>query len=189
MKSKLIIMMILFAVISINSQEKLPYREIPVMAENYTAQNTVARMIDGLAFRYYWSTDKLRPVDLAYQPKGEGRTCQQTVNHLYDLSNTMLLLIKSKFKQVLEKDKMTFLTMRKQTLLNLQALSNRIKESENLLEFLVIKEERVSIPFFNIINGPIADAIWHTGQVASFRRSSGNPISSKLNHFKGTVKK
>jgi len=52
----------------------------------------------------------------------------------------------------------------------------------------VIKEERVSIPFFNIINGPIADAIWHTGQVASFRRSSGNPISSKLNHFKGTVK-
>ena len=189
MKSKLIIMIILFAVISINSQEKLPYREIPVMAENYTAQNTVARMIDGLAFRYYWSTDKLRPVDLAYQPKGEGRTCQQTVNHLYDLSNTMLLLIKSKFKQVLEKDKMTFLTMRKQTLLILQALSNRIKESENLLEFTVIKEERVSIPFFNIINGPIADAIWHTGQVASFRRSSGNPISSKLNHFKGTVKK
>ena len=100
----------------------------------------------------------------------------------------MLLLTKTEFKQALEKDKMTFLTMRKQTLLNLQALSNRIKTSENLLEFTVIKEGKASIPFFDIINGPIADAIWHTGQVASFRRSSGNPISSKINHFTGTVK-
>ena len=188
MKVKLITIALVLFTISINSQKILPYYQIPKMEESYTAQNTVARMIDGLAFRYYWSTDKLRSVDLAYQPKGEGRTCQQTVNHLYDLSNMMLLLTKTEFKQALEKDKMTFLTMRKQTLLNLQALSNRIKTSENLLEFTVIKEGKASIPFFNIINGPIADAIWHTGQVASFRRSSGNPISSKINHFKGTVK-
>ena len=31
------------------------------------------RMIDGLGFRYYWSTDGLRAKDLAYQPKGEGQ--------------------------------------------------------------------------------------------------------------------
>ena len=42
MKTKLIIMIILFAVTSINSQGKLPYREIPMMEESYTAQNTVA---------------------------------------------------------------------------------------------------------------------------------------------------
>jgi hypothetical protein len=40
---------------------------------------------------------------------------------------------------------------------------------------------------YNLINGPIADATWHTGQVASFRRSSGNPIHSKINQFSGTV--
>ena len=118
MKTKLIIMIILFAVTSINSQEKLPYREIPVMAESYTAQNTVARMIDGLGFRYYWATEGLRAKDLAYQPKGEGRDCQQTVNHLYDLSNMMLHLTKTDFKQEIEKEKMTFAEMRRQTLLN-----------------------------------------------------------------------
>jgi hypothetical protein len=58
MKTKLIIMIILFAVTSINSQGKLPYREIPMMKESYTAQNTVARMIDGLGFRYYWATER-----------------------------------------------------------------------------------------------------------------------------------
>jgi len=188
MKTKLIIMIILFAVTSISSQEKLPYREIPVMAESYTAQNTVARMIDGLGFRYYWATEGLRAKDLAYQPKGEGRDCQQTVNHLYDLSNMTLRLTKTDFKQEMEKEKMTFAEMRRQTLLNFQAFSDRIQSSKELSEFTVINEEGIRIPFFNIINGPIADAIWHTGQVASFRRSSGNPINSKANHFSGTFR-
>ena len=188
MKTKLIIMIILFAVTSINSQEKLPYREIPVMAESYTAQNTVARMIDGLGFRYYWATEGLRTKDLAYQPKGEGRDCQQTVNHLYDLSNMMLRLTKTDFKQEMEKEKMTFAEMRRQTLLNFQAFSDRIQSSKELSEFTIRKAGEITVPFFNIINGPISDAIWHAGQVSSFRRSSGNPINSKANHFSGTVR-
>lgn len=178
----------LFFTISINSQEELPYHQIPNMEENYSAQNTVTRMIDGLGFRYYWSTKGLRAEDLAYQPKGEGRNCQETVNHLYDLSNMMLRLTKTDFKQKTETDKMTFVAMRKQTLLNIQALSNRIQTSKNLSEFTVKKNGEISVSFFNVINGPIADAIWHSGQVASFRRSSGNPINTKVNHFTGTVR-
>jgi len=52
----------------------------------------------------------------------------------------LLLLTKTEFKQLLGKDEMTFSTMRKYTLLNLKARSNRIKESENLIKFTVIKE-------------------------------------------------
>lgn len=189
MKIKLIIITTLFFAVTMNSQEQLPYYEIPKMEENYSAQNTVARMIDGLGFRYYWSTESLRAEDLAYQPKGEGRDCQKTIIHLYDLSNMMLRLTKTNFNQSIEKDKMTFVEMRKQTLLNLEALSNRIKSSKDLSEFTAKKDTEITIPFFNVINGPIADSIWHTGQVASFRRSSGNPISSKVNHFTGTVRK
>jgi hypothetical protein len=186
MKINFLIITMLFFTISTNSQETLPYYQIPNMEENYSAQNTVARMIDGLGFRFYWSTKGLRAEDLAYQPKGEGRNCQQTVNHLYDLSKMMLRLTKIDFKQ--EKDKMTFVEMRKQTLLNIQAVSNRIQMSENLSEFTVKIAGKISVPFYNVINGPIADAIWHAGQIASFRRSSGNPISSKVNHFTGTVR-
>ena len=188
MKTKLIIMIILFAVTSINSQGKLPYREIPMMKESYTAQNTVARMIDGLGFRYYWATKGLRAKDLAYQPKGEGRDCQQTVNHLYDLSNMMLRLTKTDFKQEMEKEKMTFAEMRGQTLLNFQAFSDRIQSSKELSEFTIRKAGEITVSFLNIINGPISDAIWHAGQVSSFRRSSGNPINSKINHFSGTFR-
>jgi hypothetical protein len=99
-----------------------------------------------------------------------------------------LRLTKTDVKQEKEKSEMTFSEMRKQTLHNLEALSRRIKISKDLSEFTVKKDGEITTPFFNVINGPIADARWHTGQVASFRRSSGNPISSKVNHFTGTVR-
>ncbi|MFT5959604.1 MAG: hypothetical protein ACI8VJ_001363, partial [Polaribacter sp.] len=70
MKVKLIIIAVVLFTISINSQKILPYYQIPKMEESYTAQNTVARMVDGLGFRYYWATEGLRAEDLAYQPKG-----------------------------------------------------------------------------------------------------------------------
>jgi hypothetical protein len=44
-------------------------------------------------------------------------------------------------------------------------------------------------PFWNQINGPIADCLWHVGQVVSFRRASGNPFTDKANVFTGTVRK
>ena len=188
MKFRVFLASLLFLTVLTNAQEKLPYYEIPKMDEKYTAQNTVVRMIDGLGFRYYWATNGLRPEDLAYQPKGEGRNCQATINHLYDLSNMMLRLTKTEVTQEIEKSKMTFSEMRKQTLLNIEAVSKKIKASKNLAKFSVKNEGKISIPFFNVINGPIADAIWHTGQVASFRRSSGNPINPKVNHFSGTVR-
>ena len=185
---KLIIITILFTSFMIKAQHKLPFYELPIEKEEYTASSTVGRMIDGLGFRYYWSTDGLRAEDLAYQPKGEGKNTQQTITHIYDLTNMMLRLTKTDFKQVKDKSDMSFKVMRKQTLHNIKALSKRIKSSKDLSEFSSEKEGKISIPFFNIINGPIADAIWHTGQVASFRRSSGNPINSKINHFSATVK-
>ena len=177
--------------LTVKSQNKtaLPYYEIPTSEENYTAAAVVGRMIDGLGFRYYWSTDGLTDKDLQYKPNEKGRTTQETITHLYDLSNMMLGLTKTTFKQNKDKTEMTFTEMREQTLFNFEALSKKIKATKDLSSLSVIKDGEITIPFFNVINGPIADAIWHTGQVATFRRSSGNPINSKINHFSGTVNK
>ena len=45
--------------------------------------------------------------------------------------------------------------------------------------------KKQAFPFWNAINGPISDALWHIGQVVTFRRSSGNPFSSKVDVFMG----
>ena len=43
-----------------------------------------------------------------------------------------------------------------------------------------------SFPIWNLLNGPIADAIYHTGQIVTFRRTTGNPIDSSVNVFMGS---
>ena len=43
-------------------------------------------------------------------------------------------------------------------------------------------------PVWNLLNGPLADAIYHTGQVVSFRRTSGNPLQKGVNVFIGKTK-
>jgi hypothetical protein len=47
----------------------------------------------------------------------------------------------------------------------------------------------MAFPFWNAINGPLSDAIWHTGQIASNRRASGNPFNSKAQVFLGKLMK
>jgi hypothetical protein len=64
----------------------LPYREIPAYPGSFTPGNTVARIVDGLGFRYYWATNGLREIDLAFKPSKDGRTTLETIMHIYDLS-------------------------------------------------------------------------------------------------------
>ena len=43
----------------------------------------------------------------------------------------------------------------------------------------------MQFPLWHLFNGPGADALYHIGQVVSFRRANGNPIDSKVNVFMG----
>ncbi|MEO9570583.1 MAG: hypothetical protein ABJH82_02950 [Polaribacter sp.] len=186
---KILFSLILLLSINIMQAQELPYYEIEESPKNYTAGSVASRMVDGLGFRYYWSTEGLTEKDLVFQPTKKARTTQETIEHIYDLSKTLLKYIKTKLEQSKKEETMSVIEMRAQTLYNLKAISNRLKASKDISEFDRKKEGKVTVPFYYLINGPIADAIWHTGQLASFRRSSGNPINSKINHFSGTVRK
>ena len=41
-------------------------------------------------------------------------------------------------------------------------------------------------PFWYMLNGPIADALTHVGQITTWRRIAGNPQPNGVNVFKGT---
>jgi hypothetical protein len=49
-------------------------------------------------------------------------------------------------------------------------------------------ESQSEFPFWNLINGPISDCLWHVGQVVSFRRASGNPLSDKISVLTGKAR-
>ena len=41
--------------------------EIPEAPEHVDGVSVLSRVVDGLAFRYHWATDGLRPEDYAFQ--------------------------------------------------------------------------------------------------------------------------
>lgn len=173
--------------------EQLPYYEIPEASENYTAGTVAARMIDGLGFRYYWATEGLRVEDLNYEPGQHVRTSSQLIDHIYDLSKVIVnAATKTVNDRNVEGPILTFKEKRTKTLKNFEKASNIIRASEDLAEFTIIfknGKSTNSYPFWNTINGPIADAIWHSGQVTLLRRASGNPFNGKANVFTGKVSK
>ncbi len=76
-------------------------------------------------------------------------------------------------------------------MLNFKKASEIFINVRDLNEHLVIfksKSGTFENPFWNQINGPIEDAIWHSGQIVVLRRASGNPIDPKVNVFKGIQK-
>ena len=74
--------------------------------------------------------------------------------------------------------------------MNIQTASELLKQPNITLDVLDMVFEntgsKTEYPFWNLINGPIADAIWHVGQVVSFRRASGNPLPKGVNFLPGT---
>jgi len=171
--------------------EHLPFSKLPKFEESYKASSVAKRVIQGLGFRYYWGTHDLKEKDLNYRPSEKGMSSRETLEHIYSLSQIIYTTFDQKPKiygedySILE-----FSYLRTETLLNLEKtvkILDNLKDEDidNLqITFKSGKTEN-SYPFFYLLNGPIADALTHVGQVISFRRTSGNPIPKGVNVFMG----
>ena len=172
-------------------EQSLPFAEIPPAPNHYDPAALIARTVEGLGFRYYWASLDLRKEDLAYRPSEKGKSTLETIEHLYSLSETIFKISQNEPNirppQGMPKD---YISLRKETLLYLQKAAQTFRNmpTETMASLEVIFEiegKKSSYPLWHLLNGPLADALYHTGQVVSFRRSSGNPIASGVNVFLG----
>ena len=174
-----------------NSQENLPFYEISNYPESYSEAEIVGRMIDGLGFRYHWATEGLTEEDLNFRLPNDSRSSIETIVHIYDLSN---MILNTALNSPVEKksiEGMEFKEIREKTLFNLKEASDIFKKTKNFDDYSIVflrNSKKVEYPFWNQLNGPIEDAVWHCGQIVAFRRASGNPISKKISVFTGKVK-
>lgn len=182
----LIVILMLFMFVNAQNTKHLPYYELPENSSEFTPGTVAAKQIDALGFRFYWASEGLKTKDLDYKPSEQSRTTLQTIEHIYELSVIILncTLNKPNNKQ---KTEFTYIELREKTLKNLMQAANILRTSEDISMFKIIFGSS-EIPYWNTINGPISDSIWHCGQLASFRRITGNPINPNVNHFTGKVK-
>lgn len=173
-----------------NGQD-LPYRELQGTPQSYTAGSVVSRLIDGLGFRYYWATEGLGDTDLAYKASDGARTTSETLDHILGLSEVILSSAQKRVFEPMDQGSLTFEQKRAKTLENLKTASEIFLLEEDLSDYQVIfkgEDGNRAFPFWNQVNGPISDAIWHCGQVVSNRRASGNPFNSKASVFTGKLR-
>jgi hypothetical protein len=188
MNKLMLILTMLFAT-KMSAQDRPYYYEIPAAPEKYTASTVAARMVDGLGFRYFWASEGLRDQDLEFKPSEDGRTTGETLSHIEGLTRVLLNAVSRKTSEG-PTDGVGFIELRALTLENIRMASEILKkEDADLEQFPIIfqrGDKTSEYPFWNMINGPIADALWHVGQVVSHRRSSGNPLPGGVSVLQGT---
>ena len=191
---KKITLILILTMTSMYSQKKLPFYQIPEAPNEISSTNIMVRMVQGLGFRYHWATHDLTEKDLKYRPSKDAISNFETIKHIYNLSNTIYKSTKNSTNIRSEKKVPTdYRSLRRETLNNLKLTSEAFEsfndeELKNVKIIIQRKSGNYEFPVWNLINGPISDAIYHTGQLVSFRRTSGNPIPKGVNVFLGIKK-
>jgi len=144
------------------------FDEISQYPDDVSGATVLVRLLDGLGFRFRWATHGLSDDDYAFRPAPDCMSIEELVRHVWGLVNWVYQSVETpRFRK---QDDIRL--ARKSILEMLQALR------EALLSMDDDKLGGVSIyerPFWHIINGPMADALTHVGQINSFRRLAGNP--------------
>ena len=154
---------------------QLPYRELPEPPEEVTATTVLVRLVDGLGFRYCWATEGLRDEDYEYQPSPDSMTMKQLLGHIHGLVNWVLQSLGGETQPAPKT--LTLEEIRGLTLDKISRVRGLLAEmSSDQLVSLRIRTRGGDYPLWNMINGPLSDALTHVGQVNSWRRLNGNPV-------------
>ena len=177
-----------------HTKTELPYSQIPDAPEKYSGATVLARTVDGLGFRFYWATEGLTDKELDFDPGNENRTPREMMDHFVSLSNMIYNAVNNKPNiRPEDKEEMNFSEKREHVLRTLHKASLKLRamsdeELENCKVVFQKGDKKSEFPLWNMVNGPLSDALYHTGQIVSQRRSAGNPIRSGVNVFLGKAK-
>lgn len=152
------------------------------------AAAALARVVDGLAFRYRWATDGLTADDMDFRPC-DGWNLGELLDHLRFLARWMETNAAAALSG---EESVTYpaacdglpdpggdpAAFTAQTLGALATLREHLLAlGEGGLERITLigGREPTAFPVWNLLNGPLADALTHVGQVSSWRKIAGNP--------------
>ena len=167
------------------------FASLPEPPETVDATTILQRQIQGLGFRYYWATHNLGSETLEFRPTEASRSVIETMEHIYHLCVTVAntLAGKPSLRPVAPLT-MNAETLREETLQVIAQAEQWIaamKPEDVQHKAIVFQTPKgtQSFDFLYLMNGPLADAISHVGQIVSHRRTSGNPLESGVNVFLG----
>jgi len=157
--------------------EELPFYHLPDPPDTVSGASVLVRMVDSLGFRFRWATEGLGEIDYTFRPDEQCMSIREQTEHIWGLVNWIILSLTGDRKDRPE----TIELVRKSVLdmiVELRKLFLSMTEEE-------LKHARIhDHSFWHVINGPVADALTHVGQINMIRRLAGNPTPD-VNVFTG----
>jgi hypothetical protein len=128
----------------------------------------LTRLLDSLGFRFHWATYDLTDCDYAFSPGQGSQSIGQLIRHIWGLTNWVSIAVLGRGEERPETPE----GQRAHALQMLHRLRAHIAElDDQSLSAITIDGH----PFWHILNGPLADALTHVGQINVLRRLAGNP--------------
>jgi len=162
----------------------LPYESLPPAPDQVRGGTVMARLLDGLAFRYRWATEDLAEEDAAFRPCDGAMTLGELLAHVRNLVRWVHDTVAgtgsepSGLGAERTETPAPIAELRAETLETITRLRGRIlalDESELAAVEITGTPSMGPQPFWSIINGPLADALTHVGQINGWRRIAGRP--------------
>ena len=144
------------------------FAKYPDEPEALEVSNAIARLIDGLGYRLYWTLNGLREEDCGFRPAETANSIHDILWHILGLVNWVYLHVygheMNRPQDIIEQGH--------ETLRALEKLRHHFIEisDEKLTEYHL--EDR---SFWSFINMPLSDALHHEGEVRILRHAAGNP--------------
>lgn len=144
---------------------------ITMYPQRKDANGVVMRLLDGLGYRFQWATEGLTAEDAAFTPGQGCMTIGELAEHVWGLVNWVHISMLG--EGLGESPAPDIETGRRQICRMLYALRTYVSAIDQESLFAI---EINGLPFWHIVNGPLSDALTHTGQIALLRRLNGNPV-------------
>ena len=157
-----------------------PYQTLPAYPESCGSGAVLSRLVAGLGFRLHWATDGLLDEDASFRAHPEASSIGEVLEHI----GQMVVWIHGEFTRGLSNGSVlpdlpqehSFTQRRAHCLESLALLeSDLVRMDAEQLSAVRIESQRGDRPFWVALNGPLADALTHVGQISVWRRQLGKP--------------
>ncbi|MHC4779990.1 MAG: hypothetical protein ACYTFG_15570 [Planctomycetota bacterium] len=155
-----------------------PFRTIAEPPGEIGSSAVLTRLVDAVGFRFRWATEGLREKDFEFRGCSGAMTVSELMGHVWGLVNWVHLSLTGKGADKPDEPR----EIRQSVLEVTVALRSAVlaMDGDELARAKIHDQ-----PFWNVINGPLADALTHVGQINYLRRMAGNP-APRANVFLGT---
>lgn len=159
-----------------------PFERLPAPPTAIDAPGVLTRLVDGLGFRYRWATEGLVDDDADWRATDGSMSLGEVVEHVLKLVAWTRACLGGAPRD--GEPAAGLAAQRRATLAELVALRAHVAAMtpDDLAAVRIARKD--DAPFWFLVNGPLADALTHVGQIAAWRRQAGSP-APRANVFAG----